>query len=324
MFVRPAVADTVAYFGSCAGVYYAIDVRSGAIVWRYDFRPEVGPVSFHGNALVTDSLVITPTEGVPAYVRAFDRHTGRTVWQRSGAWALTMTDVVGSGRLVVGRDEEGALIALTADSGTPVWRAPQLARRSGISVARTPAAVGSDIIYSGRDAAVYRVDGATGRPRWRADIGCDVSTSVSVGEGDIYVACSDGTLFRLRADDGAELGRITLSHPPEGRLLVLADRVVVPGGSGWIGAVTRSLDRVLWERHDLPPLSVVQPMLWGKCVLTGARGQLIALSLADGRTCWMTSLEGSVRGLGSAGDIVLVGTIQGAVYALRGLPEAPQ
>jgi len=73
VFVQPAVADGVAYFGSCAGVYYAIDVRSGAIVWRYDFRPEVGPVSFHGNALVTDSLVITPTEGVPAHVRAFDR-----------------------------------------------------------------------------------------------------------------------------------------------------------------------------------------------------------------------------------------------------------
>lgn len=299
-------------------------MRSGAIVWRYDFRPEVGQVAFHGNALVTDRLVITPTEVVPAHVRAFDRHTGRTVWQRSGDWALTFSDVVGSGRLVVGRNEDGELIALTADSGTPVWRAPHLARRSGIHLAESPAAVGSDVIYTALDAALYRVDGATGQPRWRTELGCDVTTSVSVGEGEIYVGCSDGALVRIRAADGAELGRMTLGHPPGGRLLVLADRVVATDGSSWIGAVTRNLDRLIWERHDLPPLSVVQPMQWGECVLTGARGQLIALSLADGRTCWRTSLEGSVRGLGAAGDIVLVGTIGGAVYALRGLPEAPQ
>jgi outer membrane protein assembly factor BamB len=299
-------------------------VRSGAIVWRYDFLPEVGQVSFHGNALVTDRLVITPTEVVPAHVRAFDRHSGRTVWQRSGDWALTFTDVVGSGWLVVGRNEDGELIALTADSGTPVWRAPHLARRSGIGLAESPAAVGSDVIYTALDAALYRVDGATGQPRWRTDLGCDATTSVSVGEGEIYVGCSGGTLVRIRGADGAELGRMTLGHPPGGRLLVLADRVVVTDGSSWIGAVTRNLDRLIWERHDLPPLSVVQPMQWGECVLTGARGQLIALGLADGRTWWRTFLEGSVRGLGAAGDIVLVGTIEGAVYALRGLPEAPQ
>jgi outer membrane protein assembly factor BamB len=323
VFVQPAVADGVTYFGSCAGVYYAIDVRSGAIVWRHDLRPEVGQVSFHGNALVTDGLVITPAEVVPAHVRAFDRHTGRTVWQRSGEWALTRTDVVGSGRLVVGRNEDGELIALTADSGTPVWRAPHLARRFGVESAESPVAVGSDVIFSGPDAAVYRVDGMTGQPRWRTEIACDVTTAVSVGEGEIYVGCSDSTLFRVRAADGAELGRMALGHLPEGRLLVLADRVVVPGGRGWIGAVTRNLDRLIWERHDLAPLSVVQPMRWGQCVLTGARGQLIALGVADGRTCWTTSLEGYVRGLGAAGDIVLVGTIEGTLYALRGLPEAP-
>ncbi len=320
MFVRPAVADGVAYFGSCAGVYYAIDVASGAVRWQYDFSREVGQTSFHGNALITDQLVITPAE--PPYTRAFDRRTGRTVWQRSGEWALTLTDVVRSGQLVVGRNEDGELIALTADSGAPVWRAPHQARPHRLDLAESPAAVGTDVIYSATDSAVYRVAGATGQPSWRTEIGCDVTTSAAVEGDDIYVGCSDGTLFRLRAGNGAELGRMPLGQQLEGRLLVLADRVVVPGGRRWIGAVARDLDRLIWERRDLPPLSVVQPMQWGQYVLTGARGQLVALRLSSGQTAWVASLEGSVRGLGVASDVLLVGTVEGTVYALRGLPDA--
>lgn len=323
MFVRPAVADGVVYFGSCAGVYYAIDLASGAERWRHDFRHDVGQLSIHGDALIVDDLVITPTEAEPPHAFAFDRHTGRTVWHRSGASALTMTDVVRSGQLVVGRNEDGELIALTADSGTPVWRAPHQARRFRQDVAEAPAVVGTDVIYSAADGAVYRVAGATAQPRWRTEIGCDVTTSAAVEGDDIYVGCSDGTLFRLRAGDGVELGRMPLGQQLEGRLLVLADRVVVPGGRRWIGAVTRNLDRLIWERRDLPPLSVVQPMQWGQYALTGARGQLIALRLSDGQTGWMASLQGSVRGLGSAGDVLLVGTVEGTVYALRGLPDAP-
>ncbi len=319
--MRPAVADGVVYFGSCAGVYYAIDVASGAERWHYDFNLEVGQASFHGDALITDQLVITPLE--PPHTRAFDRHTGRTVWQRSGEWALTLTDVVRSGRLVVGRNGKGELIALTEDSGAPVWRVPHQASRNRLDIAESPAAVGTDVVYSATDSAVYRVAGATGQPRWRTEIGCDVTTSAAVEGDDIYVGCSDGTLFRLRAGDGLELGRMPLGQQLEGRLLVLTDRVVVPGGRRWIGAVTRNLDRLIWERRDLPPLTVVQPMQWGQYALAGARGQLIALRLSDGQTAWMASLEGSVRGLGMASDVLLVGTVEGAVYALRGLPDAP-
>ena len=321
MFVRPAVADGVAYFGSCAGVYYAVDIASGAERWRHDFNRDLGQILFHGDAVIADELLITP--GEPLHTHAFDRHTGRTVWQQSGEWALTFTDVVRSGRLVVGRNEDSELIALTADSGTPVWRAPHQARRFRQDVAEAPAVVGTDVIYSATDGAVYRVAGTTGQPRWRTEIGCDVTTSAAVEGDDLYVGCSDGTLLRLRAGDGVELDRMRLGQQLGGRLLVLADRVVVPSGDRWIGAVTRNLDRLIWERRDLPALSVVQPTQWGKYVLTGARDQLIALRSSDGQTAWIASLEGSVRGLGVASDVLLVGTVEGAVYALRGLPDSP-
>lgn len=313
----------VGYIGSCSGVYYAFDVISGTVQWRHDFKSDLGQATFHGDPLVTDRVVITPTEALqPTHTRAFDRYTGRTVWQQSGEWALTHSDAVGLGPLVVGRNEDGALIALNAHSGTPIWRAFHQRRRFPTEDNESPAVIGSDVVYSAPDGAVYRVSGATGKVLWRTEVACDVSTSVTAEEDDLYLGCRTGTLFRLVAVNGAERARIALGHPLEGRLLVAGDRLIVPGGRAWIGAVPRDLSRVLWERQDLSPLSVVQPMRWGQAVLTGSPGRLIALQLADGRTAWTTLLDGTVRGLGTADDIVLVGTVEGTLYALRGLPKS--
>lgn len=321
MFVTPAVAGDLVYVGSCSGVYYAFDLASGEARWQHDFKRDLGHATFHGDPWITDRLVITPTESLqPTHARAFDRRTGRTVWQQSGEWAFTDSDLLGLEGLVVGRNEDGELIALVTDSGEPAWRVRHGGGRFRSDVAESPARVDGDVIFSAPDGAVYRVRGADGTILWRTEVGCDVSTSVTVWSGGIYLGCSDGEMFRLDPADGDVSGRLALKRPLQGRLLGASDRLVVPGGRDWIGAADPDLTGVLWERTDLPRLSVVQPLRWGNAVLTGARDTLFALALEDGRTLWSTPLEGAIRGLGTEGEILLVGTIEGRIYALRGLP----
>lgn len=256
----------------------------------------------------------------PVHARAFDRRTGRTVWEQNGDWAFTRSDLVRLDSVVVGRNDDGELIALVAATGRPLWRVSHRGRRFPPDVAESPAVVDGDVVFSAPDGAIYRVGGGDGSVTWRRDVGCDVSTSITAGDENIYFGCSDGTLFQLSAADGQERRRLSLGHSLEGRLLFASDRLIVPGGGAWIGAVTPDLGRMPWERTDLPRLSVVQPVQWDDVVLTGARGRLMALALSDGRGVWSVALDGDVRGLGTAGDILLVGTIQGRVHALRGLP----
>jgi outer membrane protein assembly factor BamB len=303
-------------------VYYAFDLATGAIRWQHDFKQDIGQATFHGDPLVTDTLVVTGTEALsPTHARAFDRRSGRTVWTQTGAWALTLSDVLGLGRLAVGRNGDGELIALDAASGTPVWRVPHQGRRFQPHVAESPAAVDDDVAFSAPDGAIYRADGASGAVLWRTEIGCDASTSVTADGDRLYVGCADGALYWLDTETGAIQARLNLGQPLEGRLLPLADRLIVPAGTGWIGAVDRELARVLWARTDLPRLSVVHPLRWGDDVLTGTEGGLlVALAAADGRTSWTMPLEGSLRGLGHADGILLVGTIQGRITALRVRP----
>lgn len=251
---------------------------------------------------------------------AFDPSTGEVLWQRSDEWALTRSDVVGLGELAVGRNDRGDLVALEATTGELRWNAGHEGRRYRPDVAESPAVVAGDVVYSAPDGALYRVDGETGDVVWRHALGCDVTTSVAVDAGDVYAGCGDGRLFRLAAETGEERGRMALPRDPDGRLAVLDDRVIVPGGVRWIGAVDRALTGTLWQ-HSPPPgvrLSVVQPMVRDDVVLTGdGGGRLIALDLDDGSVRWTARLDGQIRGLGTHDDVLLVGTIEGRLYAIR-------
>lgn len=317
--MTPAVAGNVAYIGSCAGVYYAFDIESGSIVWSYDFKDDVGLATFHGDPLLTNGLVITGSESLlPPEMRAFDQVTGRVVWKRADEWSLTRSDVVGIGNLAIGRNQRGELVALEAGSGERIWHVPHQGEAFRNDVSESPAVYGSSVIFSAPDGALYRVAADSGSIIWHLHLGCDVSTSVAVSGDDVYLGCSDGRLFHVSVSDGDPLATIELGQPLEGRLLILSDRLIVPGGRAWIGALDRALAGVIWERTDATPLSVVQPIVWKGALLTGTGdGRLLGLSLEDGLTLWSTQLEGSIRGLGAHDNLLLVGTIGGMVYATR-------
>lgn len=320
MFVTPAVAGTTVYAGSCAGVYYAFDLNTGDVRWSHDFKPTVGHATFHGDPLLTDAVLVTGTESLdPPRVYAFDPATGDVLWERGDRHALTRSDIVAVNGMAVGRNEGGELVALDAATGDVRWVAGHEGRRYRPDVAESPAAAGSDLVYSAPDGAIYRVDGGSGDIAWQQTVRCDVTSSVAVRGSDVYVGCRDGQLLRLDTADGELLASIDLPAGVDGRLAATDDAVIVPGGRRWIGAVDRELHEILWEYRPPPGtrLSVVQPLLWGNLVLTGtAEGLLIALDADGGTPRWTARLEGQLRGLGYHDHVLLVGTIEGVLSAL--------
>jgi hypothetical protein len=46
-------------------------------------------------------------------------------------------------------------------------------------------------------------------------------------------------------------------------------------------------------------------------------GELDALAIGDGSVLWARHLDGVIRGIGSEGDLLFVGTLKGAVFAIR-------
>ena len=74
------------FIGSCAGNFYALNKTTGELKWSYDIRQDGRQVSFHGNPLVINDLILIGTdkscdpEGI-GHVYAFERESGKVRWK---------------------------------------------------------------------------------------------------------------------------------------------------------------------------------------------------------------------------------------------------
>ena len=118
MFTTPAVVGDLVYSGSCSGVFFAFSAGDGEPVWRYDTRDDGEPAQFHGNPIVTDRLVVTPSDATAAgYVYAFERATGEPVWKQPVDGGI-VTDLLRAGPSALGVSGRGELTSLGLDDGS--------------------------------------------------------------------------------------------------------------------------------------------------------------------------------------------------------------
>lgn len=306
--------------GSCAGAFHAFDKASGQPVWSYDVSAD-GAGQFHGDPLVKDDVVYIGTDGATSLVYAFDRDTGNVRWkthadQVSPGITGFPTDIlplaeslytVGAGDHVVslGR-RDGAVKWTFHGKGSPDER-------------RYPAAAalaGGRLLFAGVDGTVHALDPATGSVVWKRDFGAPFTTSVVPVEGDVIVGAADRQLYRLRPADGSTVARIALSQPPGYTPVVQGDVVLISTGRELL-AIRTSLTKVLWSQPAVKEWSTPRPRVWNGLVVAGDGGNLRALDLKTGEERWKETFEGTIRGIGSEGDVLFIGTLKGHVYAFR-------
>lgn len=324
MFVTPAVAGNLVFAGSCSGRYHAFDVRSGEVAWTYDTRQDGGPRNFHGDPVITEDLVVTPSDGFdPSFTYAFERATGAVRWKRAGA---IVTDLVRSGDRVVGLEQDsGDLVAIGVEDGETAWRVtPRKAGRPGID--NSPVVVGGTVYAPGTDQAVRAVDVASGEVRWRAEVGCRINTGLALEGDDLHLGCIDGRVLRLSAADGGvtaegrldrgfPLGRPTLL---DGGVVYLVGEDPMSGGGPRFVALDADLGSVRWEATDGATWSSMQPLRWRDLLVVGnGGGEIVALRPESGEVAWRRPLGGTIRGLGAAEGFLFVGSLEGMIYALE-------
>jgi alcohol dehydrogenase (cytochrome c) len=132
----PLVLDGVMYVTSSHGKIFAIDARTGSMLWQYAHPLPEGigkmlccDLGNRGAALYKDKVYYTTPD---SHVIALDRSTGKVAWDVTvGDWAkaytMTVAPLIVKGKVVVGMS--GAeyptrlyIEALDADTGLQVWR----------------------------------------------------------------------------------------------------------------------------------------------------------------------------------------------------------
>lgn len=227
------------YFGDLVGYVYAVDARSGELLWRDrpDDHPSLtitaAPVIHDGDLFVSLSSLEVTAAADPAYaccsfrgaVVRYDAASGERRWK-----SHTIPEPA------VPAGENSAGTAILAPSGAPVWNTPS------IDAARGRLYVGTGENYSspaeGHSDAVIAMDLDSGEIAWVRQ----------VTEGDAWnIACELENDANCPAEDGPDydFGAATiLATTAAGRDLVLAGQK-----SGQVYALDPAQEgRIVWER----------------------------------------------------------------------------
>lgn len=323
MFTTPTVVGGTLYVGSCSGTFYAFEAATGEVRWSYDTGVDGSQAQFHGNPIVTDDLVVTPSDATDeGYTYAFDRATGEVRWkQATDGGGGIVTDLLHVGSTAVGVTKSGDLLCFGLADGLVLWSFSPEAYIYRESRPQSPSLAGNRIVFGGLDGAVYAVDAQSGEKLWKSELGARVTTALKVDGDGVFLGLADFRLLRLKLADGWPVWELPLDGVPAGFPLLAGDTLVVLLGIEFEPLDVLAIDAAdgaeRWRRSTESSWSTVRLFPWRGAVLAGtAGGELHAFRLSDGSVDWKLTLEGRLRGMGSAGGLLYVGTIDGMLYAL--------
>jgi outer membrane protein assembly factor BamB len=220
--LAPAVVDDLVYFTSTTRAALALDRRTGALRWRFQFAGFSPYLAGHTAPAVHQDVVYFGGAGRiepgldASYLFAVDRHSGRELWRsmprsdprsRLRGEVLEHTPVVaGDAVLCVSRN---ALFCFDAGGAGLRWSWPP-----GDGPLTAPA-VHDGIAYVGSLRQLAAVDVATGNVVWKMSVDGRLSTPPSVADGAVYFSVLGKNPANLWAVDLATrkvLWRFTSIH----------------------------------------------------------------------------------------------------------------
>jgi outer membrane protein assembly factor BamB len=276
--------------------------------------------------LFVEDMVLVTTDGQGVgHVYSFEQATGAVRWKYPAGHNVP-SDVVRSGSTVFAVSQADVLIALDLATGAERWSFSSSGERAGrAKFVSSPVVLGSRVYFSGRDGLLYALDAASGEVAWTHDLGTVRPTWPVVWQSAVVVATDDGRLLRFDPATGEIEAQLALGEPvtvayslvpaPGGLLVPLGGRPASP--LAW-ALVDPALESVRWRVDNDGRWSTLRPHIWNGAVVTGdGSGQVFLLELSDGSERQSFRVEGSVRSVGSVGDVLYVGTIEGMLYAFR-------
>jgi outer membrane protein assembly factor BamB len=184
-----SAAGGVLYVLDAAGVLYAFDAAAGTETWRKrllstDDLPVTG-------LTVGGSRVYMGTQSGTLY--AINAATGRVVWTYHPGNGM-LSGLAVAGGVVYVKDNGGTLHAISGPSGRRVW-----ARTASATGLYGPAVAGGRVYYT-TALAIQALDAKSGVPVWSFASGeAEFLTTPAVGNGLVFVGCSDGSLYAIEA-----------------------------------------------------------------------------------------------------------------------------
>ncbi len=192
--------------------------------------------------------------------------------------------------------DSGTVTALSANDGAVAW-----SMDAGGAIRATPLVAGR-FLFVPTDAALLKLDLASGRRLWASSLGkpksprlevtdpksrWDHYSSSAVLAGDsVYAGSRDGCVYRFNADSGETVGRYCSTDLITATPVIDGNRVYFASFDRQVYAADRDTGRIVWKR-DVQGEVPRDLTLAGRNILAGSRSyDLVALDKATGKPAW--------------------------------------
>ncbi len=320
----PIVVNGSVFIAGQAGTVAALDVRTGAVLWRTKLA------AVRMTPTYADGLLFVGTETIPGVLYALDATTGATRWQASLPGAERGEPAVNAGTVVVGDASgdppvcnRGGVHAFSEMTGVPIWN--WIVATGSVTGGSSWSPIsfdGSSYVFGTGNVCtndnirtangVVRLD-ANGSPLWENPIAMYAASDDDVGSGilvtgnDEIALNKNGSLYDFDKSSGAQKWKTTIGHldgyggssspGTDGSTIVVGagyltdpTKNAVPGGT--LVGMNRS-GSVLWTKK------MSTAYLGGAAIAPGIAfvpidGSLDGLALGSGSVLWTTALSSSV------------------------------
>lgn len=302
----PAIVDGVVYEGTFGGDIFAVNAKTGALIWNIT----VGDAIWSSPA-VADGVVYVGSNDF--YLYALKADTGAKLWQFNTGGGVFSAPSVHGGRVFIG-STDNRVYALDAGTGAQLW-----SYETGGQVRSSPAiAEGALFIYS-QDGYVYALNATSGALLWKtmtAPGDSYTTSSPAVSGGIVYVGSWDNRIRALNATTGTQLWYHTTGGITECSPAVAYGMVFVGSDGGGLGAFNASTGEMIW---GFPTDSQVysSPAVADGMVFFGTwYGDIYALDAYTGALKWNYRAGGGIFSSPAIADgLMCIGSYDGKLYA---------
>jgi outer membrane protein assembly factor BamB len=296
----PIVADGKIFVLDTQAEVTALDVRTGAQLWRVRVSPEDARTDTLGGGLAYGAGRLYVTGGYPE-ILALDPGNGGLIWRRQLTAPPRSAVTFAGDRLYVTTLDNQTQVLDAAD-GTTVWTHAGLPQSEGVLGQAAPAVDGTVAIipYSSGEIFTLRIE--TGRVAWQDSLVSirhtnalwsltDISTPPVISRGVVYSVSEGGRFVAIDERSGARLWQheVGSNNMPwvAGDFVFLLDTndelICVSrekGGIRWIAQLQTHEDM---EKRKTPVFWQGPVLAGGRLFLTNSLGQIVEASPEDGR-----------------------------------------
>ncbi len=194
------LVDNQLLVGALDGHMYSINADTGQINWKYDTKAEITsqPMA-HNNILYflngANSLF------------SIDIRTGRQLWVYNRQETTTKMTIRGGSRptfsngIIYSGFSDGALVAINASTGTPLWEVNLNNNSRFKDIDASPVIDGENIYINSYDDKLYCLSRQNGSILWRYNTGG--ATAPVITGNRLYFSTSSGSVISLNKNTGA-------------------------------------------------------------------------------------------------------------------------